>query len=99
MFIVAEDNGQVIGYVPGRPMKGGSAYLSLLAVDARMRGRGLGKLLVDSFLRRCIAKNIFFVFLFAPSFNERSLKFYRAIGFEQGREHLEFGIHLEETSP
>ena len=99
MFIVAEENEQVMGYVLGQPMKGGYAYLSLLAVDARMRGRGLGKTLVDAFLRRCIEKKLFFVTLFAPSFNERTLKFYRTIGFEQGREHLEFGIHLDDISP
>ncbi len=99
MFIVAEENGQVMGYVLGQPMKGGYAYLSLLAVDAGMRSRGLGKMLVDAFLRRCIEKKILFVSLFAPSFNERTLKFYRTIGFEQGREHLEFGIYLLDLHP
>ncbi|NHJ14434.1 MAG: GNAT family N-acetyltransferase [Candidatus Thorarchaeota archaeon] len=96
MFIVAENNGEVMGYVLGQPMKSGYAYLSLLAVDARMRGRGLGRMLVDAFLKRCIEKKLFFVSLFAPSFNEETLAFYRTIGFTQGREHFEFGIQLQE---
>ncbi|MFX1368165.1 MAG: hypothetical protein ACFFAY_06190 [Promethearchaeota archaeon] len=50
-------------------------------------------------MRRCIEKKIFFAFLFAPSFNERTLKFYRTFGFEQGREHLEFGISLLDYHP
>jgi ribosomal protein S18 acetylase RimI-like enzyme len=95
MFIVAEDNGEVMGYILGQPMKGGYAYLSLLAIDAKMRGKGIGKMLVDAFLKRCIEKKLFFVSLFAPSFNEGTLEFYRTLGFEPGREHLEFGVHLQ----
>ncbi|MHA2068895.1 MAG: GNAT family N-acetyltransferase, partial [Candidatus Thorarchaeota archaeon] len=63
MFLVAEAKGEVVGYVLGQPMKGDYAYLSLLAVDSGMRGKGIGKLLVDAFLKRCLEKSLSYVAL------------------------------------
>ncbi|MGY5873874.1 MAG: GNAT family N-acetyltransferase [Candidatus Thorarchaeota archaeon] len=94
MFLVAELKGNVVGYVLGQPMKGDIASLTLLTVEESMRGQGIGKALVDVFLKRCKKKNLTYVHLFGPSFNEVTLAFYRSMGFEQGKEYTEFGIQI-----
>ncbi len=43
MFLVAEVEGKVVGYVVGQPMKGDWAYISLLTVDSEMRDKELAK--------------------------------------------------------
>ncbi len=92
MFFVAEVDGRVVGFVVGQPMKGDWAYITLLAVDPRTRGQGVGRLLVDAILKRCEDLRFGYVTLFAPKFNKKTLGFYRSRGFIEGKDHVQFGI-------
>ncbi|MBY8991349.1 MAG: GNAT family N-acetyltransferase [Candidatus Lokiarchaeota archaeon] len=91
MFLVAEINSEVKGYILGEPMKGNNANLSLLAVEQKNRGQGIGTKLIQAFRKRCDEKNLGFIILYAPKLNKKTLKFYRKNGFEEGKEHIQFG--------
>ncbi|MHA2141959.1 MAG: GNAT family N-acetyltransferase [Candidatus Thorarchaeota archaeon] len=92
MFLVAEAKGNVVGCVVGQPMKGDWAYISLLIVDPELRGQGVGKMLIETILKRCVAMRFGYVTLFAPKFNKKTLGFYRSRGFVEGKEHIQFGM-------
>jgi ribosomal protein S18 acetylase RimI-like enzyme len=96
MFLVAELSGNVVGCVVGQPMKGDWAYISLLAVDSMMMGKGIGKMLIDAILKKRVALGFGYVTLFAPKFNEKTLGFYRSIGLVEGRKHVQFGMNPED---
>ena len=84
MFIIAELKGEIIGYILGEPMKGNNAHISLLVVSPKHRRKGVGKKLVDSFIKRCKEKKLTFISLYAPSFNQDTIKFYKKIGLKRG---------------
>ena len=90
MFIVAEEEGKIVGYILGEPMKGNVAYVGFLTVSEEMRGKGVGKMLVEAFRKRCDEKGLTFLFLFAPKWNENTLAFYNSCGFTKGREFVHF---------
>ncbi len=90
MFLVAEDEGKIVGYILGEPMKGSIAHLGLLTVKSNLRGKGIGRELVEAFRRKCDEKGLNFILLYAPTFNKRTLDFYRRCGFKEGKEHLQF---------
>ena len=90
MFFVAEENGKIVGYILGEPMKGKLANLGLLAVDPNFRGKGVGKKLVESFRKKCDEKGLKFLLLYAPKFNKNTLEFYKKCGFKEGKEHIQF---------
>lgn len=90
MFLVAEDFGTVVGYALGEPIKGNMALLGLLAVDKSVRGKGIGKKLIQAFRERCDEKGLKFIILYAPQSNENTLEFYRRCGFTEGKGHVQF---------
>ena len=49
LFLVAEEKGEVVGYVLGEKEKAGLSSLNLMAVDKKQRGKGIGKLLLEQF--------------------------------------------------
>jgi len=90
MFIVAELDEEVVGYILGEPMKGNIAYLSLLTVSGNHRGKGIGKKLINAFLKRCEKKSLSYISLYAPKFNEKTITFYENCGFTRGKDHMQF---------
>jgi len=90
MFFVAEDNGEIVGYILGEPMKGKMANLGLLTVNSKLRGKGIGKKLVETFRKKCDEKGLKYILLYAPKFNKNTLEFYKKCGFKEGKEHIQF---------
>jgi len=90
MFFVAEKEREIVGYILGEPMKGNLAHLGLLTVNSNLRGRGIGKKLVEAFREKCDEKKLSYLLLYAPKFNENTLEFYRRCGFKEGKEHIQF---------
>lgn len=90
LFFVAEDQGKVVGYVVGEPLKGGIVYLSLFTVDKSQRGNGLGKQLISTFEEKCRQKKTNLIFFCAPKFNKKTVAFYNKQGFIQGDEQVLF---------
>ncbi|QZA87682.1 GNAT family N-acetyltransferase [Salinarchaeum sp. IM2453] len=72
-------DGELGGFTAVRP----DGYILFLAIDARYRGKGLGRQLIER-----VAKNHETVTCHARATNEQALKFYQSVGFEAER-HIE----------
>lgn len=90
IFLVAEDNGQVIGYVNGYINKKSEiyykepvAYLDCLCVDKTARKRGIGKKLIDEFCNVVKKKGARYVKLNAFENNIPAVSLYKKEGFEE----------------
>lgn len=90
MFFIAEFENKIVGFIVGEPMKGGLAFMSILTVDTNLRGKGIGKLLVEAFRKRCDEKGLKFIVFYAPKFNENTIEFYKKQGFNEGKLHVQF---------
>ncbi|MFH1064585.1 MAG: GNAT family N-acetyltransferase [Candidatus Woesearchaeota archaeon] len=90
LFFVAEEEGKLLGYILGEPMKGNMAFLGLLTADKGSRGKGIGKKLIAAFRNKCDEKGLKFILLYAPKFNENTIEFYNKCQFTQGKEYINF---------
>jgi GNAT superfamily N-acetyltransferase len=86
VIVVAESSGEVVG-VAGVCVDHGvelDAYgrITALAVDAKWRGRGVGKLLVQHVERWCREHGADRVTVTSGHHRPESHKFYKAIGYE-----------------
>src|SRR3989338_1769457 len=73
-------------------MKDDSGGIVILLVEERFRRQGIGRLLVEEFLRRCRKKKIDEVYVDTLESFQGTLTFYRSLGFSirtsSGRTHL-----------
>lgn len=90
IFLVAEEEGRIIGYVMGERVAGIVSLLWMMTVDKKSRGKGIGKALLAAFEKGSKKRGGKVVVLYAPLFNPRTLKFYRKSGYLQGIKMAEF---------
>lgn len=81
LFLVAEENGKLIGTVIGG-FDGRRGLIYHLAVDRAFRGRGLGRALMDEVERRLIAKGCLRAMLIVKPTNTQVIEFYHSFGWE-----------------
>jgi ribosomal protein S18 acetylase RimI-like enzyme len=88
--LVAEDDGEVIGYayavVAGydyMALRGPAGILHDLIVDPRYRGRRAGRLLVDAILADLGSRGVPRVVLSAAERNEPAQRFFASLGFRR----------------
>ena len=99
LLAVAED--EVVGYLAGYLWDGGSlrplkmAELESMYVRPRSRSQGLGRRLVDEFLKWSEQKGAQRTSVTAYAANTRAIEFYRGLGFEPKSLSLEMGIKHE----
>jgi L-amino acid N-acyltransferase YncA len=78
---VAEDNGTVVGfalyYIRYSTWKGQRMYLEDLVVTDVMRGKGVGKLLMDKLIEECKAKKYSGLVWQVLDWNEPAINFYK----------------------
>lgn len=82
----ARSEGEVVGFVLGSPddeltsvVDGGLGYLSMIAVDASMRGRGVGNALFDRFLKG-FSRDVGYIEIATQAHNYPALNLYSASG-------------------
>ena len=66
LFVVAEDNKKVIGYALGEKEKHKVVSLNILVVDKKFRGKGIGKLLLNEFIKRAKTLGLKELYTFVP---------------------------------
>lgn len=90
LFIIAEEDNKIAGYILGEKEKAKILSLNLLVVDRKKRGKGLGKLLLNEFLKR--AKKLGFkeLYSFVPRWNEKTMEFYKRNGFSEMKNYAYF---------
>ena len=80
VFIVAEDNDRVLGYV-GMMYVLDEGYISNVAVRIDCRRLGIGDALIDALERECENKKLSFVTLEVRAGNDPAIKLYSKHGF------------------
>lgn len=81
LFLVAEENGRIIGTVIGG-FDGRRGLIYHLAVEESLRSRGIGGLLMDEVERRLKAKGCLKCYLLVTAENESAIRFYEGRGWE-----------------
>ena len=82
LFLVAEDDGKIIGTVIGG-YDGRRGIVYHLAVDPAYRGNGIGKVLMAEVEKRLAAKGCLKSYLLVLRDNPNVIDFYRELGWEE----------------
>ena len=90
LFLVAAADGNIFGYILGDKEKAGVASINLMVIDKKYRGQGIGKLLLDKFCENAKKNKLKEVYLFAPKWNKKTLKFYENYGFFKMKHYIYF---------
>ena len=98
LCLLAESGGETVGYLVGykkeksslRPVD--AAELESMYVREGYRSLGVGKRLVDEFLRWLGQQGVERVSVTAYAANERAISFYEKLGFEPKNLSLEMGV-------
>ncbi len=81
-FLLAEDDGQPIGFVAGVVNGPRNARILMLAVIPVYRRRGIGAALMDAFLKECAMRGLATVELEVRVGNKDAIRFYQRYGFQ-----------------
>ncbi len=81
LFLVAEDDGKLIGTVIGG-FDGRRGLIYHLAVDHAHRRRGIGKMLMDEVEKRLKAKGCLRCYLLVKDDAREAIRFYRQLGWD-----------------
>ena len=90
MFLVAEYDKKIVGYLFGERTAGDAVLLWLLVVMPEYRSKGIGKKLMVHFQKECKKRKLYEIILYAPKFNKKTLQFYENLGYNRGMEVVEF---------
>ncbi|PYM25258.1 MAG: hypothetical protein DMD80_21520 [Candidatus Rokuibacteriota bacterium] len=85
-FWVVRDAGQLVGSIGVERVDATTAEIHRLYLDAHLRGRGLGRALVEEVLAWCRANAFTRLVLWSDTRFEHSHRLYRRLGFTQLRE-------------
>lgn len=94
LFLVAEDNGQVIGSVIGG-YDGRRGLIYHLAVHTSFRGRGVGSRLMDELESRLRAKGCIRCYLLVTTDNEEAMRYYEKRGWERMTSVVPYGKNFD----
>ncbi|KAH8652453.1 N-acetyltransferase 5 [Xylariales sp. PMI_506] len=93
MFIVAEDQGNIVGYIMGKLESSPDyfkysehylpwhAHITALTVAPAYRGTGIGTILTEQLEAAANDGNAWFMDLFVRKSNERAIQFYKRMGY------------------
>ncbi len=87
-FFVIRDRGDVVGSVGVERHPDGTAELHRLYLDVSLRGRGLGRALVERVLAWCRAEGINHLILWSDTRFERAHALYARLGFRRTAERI-----------
>jgi O-acetylserine/cysteine efflux transporter len=82
-FFVVREGGLVVGSVGVERLDDGSAELHRLYLDARLRGRGTGRALLQAALDWCRAEKIGHMILWSDTRFDQAHRLYTRMGFQQ----------------
>ncbi|ASJ16016.1 ribosomal-protein-alanine N-acetyltransferase RimI [Thermococcus chitonophagus] len=81
-FLVAEYNGQVVGYVMGYLKPDMEGHIMSIAVHPDYRGNGIGKALMIAVIERLFKRGARWIGLEVRVSNERAINLYKKLGFK-----------------
>ena len=80
-FLVAEQDGKVVGYVVGYRSAENEGHIFSIGVREEYRGRGIGTELINTICGIFVAKGLKYARLEVRNSNKKAQKLYRSIGF------------------
>lgn len=80
-FLVAEEKGQIIGYISGVTRLGKTGHIVSIAVDPAHRGKGIGKKLVKTLLEKFKENGMKKARLEVRISNAAAINLYKKLGF------------------
>ena len=92
LFLVADDDGQIVGSIMGG-YEGHRGWINYLAVDPSLQKQGLGRDLMDAVEARLLDKGCPKINLQVRTGNDAVIAFYEAIGYSND-ECISFGKRL-----
>ncbi len=95
VLLVAEEDNHILGFISGEFMLGDFVWVDAITIKKEMRGKGIGKKLFKGFRKSCKQKGVKDIYLMAPRFNKKTIKFYESIGMKKGNEFVEFSEKLK----
>ena len=95
MFLIAEDEGNILGFVLGERITWDIGILNAIAVDHTIRGKGIGTELVKAFEKECATLGVKYVELHASKINPKTEEFYKKMGYGRGLDLVEYVKELE----
>ena len=90
IFLIAEHEGRVLGFVLGERITWDIGILNALAVDHTTRGKGIGTELVRAFEKECARRGVKYVELHASKINPKAGNFYQKLGYGKGLDLVEY---------
>ena len=81
-FVAVDLFGNMVGVICGAKLNNGRASITLFAVDAPLRGQGIGGKLFDTFRRECYMEGFSAMQLELRTTNSSAYRFYNKRGFE-----------------
>ncbi|MFP4608328.1 MAG: ribosomal protein S18-alanine N-acetyltransferase [Candidatus Natronoplasma sp.] len=81
-FLVAQINGEVVGFICGVKERGDTTRVLILAVDPLQRNRGIGSELLKNFIEVSSREGAVKVTLEVRVGNDRTIRFYQKRGFQ-----------------
>ena len=94
LFLVAEENKKVVGFILGEFLLGRVVYIHLLGVNKAFRGRGIGRKLFENLKDEAKKKKSIYLFFFTQKQYKGSIKFRNSLGISRGKEYISFGQDL-----
>jgi ribosomal protein S18 acetylase RimI-like enzyme len=90
LFLVAEKNNEVVGFIAGEKTSGRVMLLWMLGVKKEWQGRGLGKKLLRAAEKQCRQKNIRCIVGYAYAKNKKILNLLDSQKHERGSLYYEY---------
>ena len=87
-FFVVREGSAVVGSVGVERLDDGSAELHRLYLDARLRGRGTGRALVEAVLEWCRSQNVPRLILWSDTRFDQAHRLYERMGFQRTGERV-----------
>ncbi len=92
-FLVAEDDGKLIGAIFGEPLKGGLGAVWYFVVDDSCRGKGVGGDLYNEFEKRVKNRGVEWILAYVND-NEKAVNFYKKNGYNTGHKFVEMNKEI-----
>lgn len=95
IVLVAEEDKDIVGFLLAEVFDVTQlSVLTYLVVLPEHRKQKIGEKLMECYLDKCKKRKTKLISLFAPKFNEKTLSFYKKLGFKRDREYVLFSKDL-----
>lgn len=93
IFFIVQEKKEICGFILGERVTGDLGYLWLIGVKKEFRSKGLGKLLLNKFIKECKKRKLRSIITYGD-YNKKTLNFYKKNNFFSGEKCLELKLKL-----